>query len=132
MVDACGLAINLGVLGAGLAVLGSGFSALSAFYKDPVTRSGVVGTRNWQWPSYSNSALISSSCAAALSFLSAMAYSGERPDTPNKFLRDYDTKGANRTWALGQGWYMMLAGFFIMVGSIVIIVTVSLMEPPKP
>jgi len=128
MIDACGLAQTLGVLAAMFALAASVLSALSGWFKDDDLKrsgTGVVSAGTWQWPSYSTTALVCVSVAATFTLLSALAYSGERPATPNKFLRDYDTPGANRYWALGRGFYTMIGSFFVMLAGVLLLVTVQ-------
>ena len=129
MIDACGLGINCGVLAAGFSLGAAALAVASGFVADdkPSSTGGVVtyGAGRWQWPAYSTLGLVSASCSVVFGFLAIWAYATMRPSSPNKFLRDYDTPGANRTWRLGKGFYTMLAGAFIMGLACMVLVSVQ-------
>jgi hypothetical protein len=128
MIDACGLAKNLGILAGVCALAAAAFSCVSAVLHNDVVMFNqgqpTVALRKYCCPSYSTAALVFSCASAGFATLAVLAYATERPSTPNRFLKDYDTPGAQRTWSLGHGFYLMLGAALVMFAGSLLLVTV--------
>merc|ERR1711934_1064080 len=127
MIDACGLAKWLGILAVLTAFAAAILCVVSALSKDDKPTQGlhVVSARQCVCPSHSTSALGCAITSAVCTLLAVLAYSGERPATPNYFLKDYDTPGTNRTWSYGGAFYIMIGGAFLMGAASLMLIAVK-------
>jgi len=126
MLDACGLAKGLGIVAGIASFFSAVLAGISGFVKVDDPKLDVGATfRQRVCPSFSAGAFNLSAISAVTAALAVLAYASERPYSPNKFLKDYDTPGHNRTWSLGQGFYLMVAGCLIMVAAGLVLLTVK-------
>jgi len=127
MIDACGLAKWLGILAIGTSLAAAVLSLVSALVRDDRSTNGVhfASMRARVCPPHSTSALGCAITSAVSSLLAVLAYAGERPSSPNYFLKDYDTPGANRTWSYGGAFYIMIGGSLIMGAASMFLVAVK-------
>jgi len=136
MIDAIGLARNLGIVAVALAFVTACLAGTSTLLREDnkVSRVHLVSQKPSVCPSYSMLALASGAATTVLSWLALLAYGTERPSA-QAWAPIFYTKAVHRLdpysawapvqWHLGMSFFMMLGGSLIMLAACLLLVTVS-------